>query len=228
MNDPASAKSDGSGWRIARIGASIVVLTLIAGYAGSIVSGRLEKGRQIDGTGLAVIVLGAALVAMLLDPGFLGRLSRVEWAGFKVELLKRVQEKQSQQESQLNDMQLLLPLLLPATERRHLRNLLEKNTQRYKGNRVLQGELRHLRSLALIEMRGDKHVGQITDDMKFDLGDFVQLTGFGRMWAERIQKIEKREVGQDAAEDGPAEGGGLIAVQGKQECPCFEGGLATS
>jgi hypothetical protein len=207
MSEPPSAKSGGIGWRIARIGASIVVLTLIAVYVERIVSGHLKKEQQIDTTGLAVIVLGAVLAAMLFEPGFLRRLSRLEWAGFKVELLKRVQEKQSQQESDLNDMQLLLPLLLPATERRHLRNLIERKTSDYKGNQNVRNELRHLRTLDLIEMRGDRHVWQVQDGVRFDLGEFVQLTGFGKTWAERIQKIEKPEAGEDAVENGQAEGG---------------------
>jgi hypothetical protein len=206
MSERLGAKSGGIGWRIARIGASIVVLTLTAVYVERIVSGHLKREQQIDGTGLAVIVLGAVLAAMLFEPGFLRRLSRLEWAGFKVELLKRVQERQSQQESDLNDMQLLLPLLLPATERRHLRNLIERKTSDYKGNQNVRNEMRHLRTLDLIEMRGDRHVWQVQDGVRFDLGEFVQLTGFGKTWAERIQKIE-RPAAEDAAENGQEEGG---------------------
>lgn len=204
MAEPASTKQNGTEWRLARIGASIVIVVLIAIYAESIVSGNLRKERQIDGPGLAVIVVGAVFVVMVLEPRFLERLSRLELAGFKLELLKRVQEKQSQQEIQLNDMQLLLPLLLPAAERRHLRNLIEKKTSNYKGNHNVRSELRHMRTLDLIEMCGDHHVGELKDDMPFDLGKYVKLKEFGQMWAERIQKIKEPDSGEDVA-DGRAE-----------------------
>jgi hypothetical protein len=205
MSEVTSAKPEGAGRRILRTGAAIVVVLLVAVYVWSIVSGRLQKDREIDAVVLALMALGAVVVAVLLAPGILERLSSLEMGGFKLELLKRVQEKQYQQESQLNDMQLLLPLLLPPAERLHLRNLFEKKTADYKGNYALRTEVRHLRTLDLIKMRGDRHVGELKDGTRFDLADSVQLTEFGKKWAERIQAIEAVETGEDAPGDGEKE-----------------------
>jgi hypothetical protein len=57
----------------------------------------------------------------------------------------------------------------------------------------------------LIEMRDGQRVGELKDDLPFDLGKYVKLKEFGQMWAERIQKIKEPESGEDAAEDGRAE-----------------------
>ena len=57
---------------------------------------------------------------------------------------------QQQQSAQLKDIELILPILLPKKERKHLTNLAEGKTAGYKGNHEMRSELRRLRSLKLI------------------------------------------------------------------------------
>lgn len=95
---------------------------------------------------------------------------------------------------ELTDIQLILPVLLPEAERKHLFNLADKKTQNYKGTHQLRTELRRLRSVKLIKMRGDKEVGKIANDLTVDLSDFVELTDLGQRWVGRIKEIESDTI----------------------------------
>ncbi len=58
----------------------------------------------------------------------------------------------------------------------------------------LRIELRRLRSLKLIGMRGDHRVGEIEDGWICDLGKYVELTELSERWVRRIREIEERDV----------------------------------
>ncbi len=90
----------------------------------------------------------------------------------------------------------LLPVLLPKNEQAHLVNLTRERTAGYRGNHALRSELRRLRSLGLISMRGDQHVGDMKDGLTFDLATYVKLTDLGERWARTIQDIDKAEADQ--------------------------------
>jgi hypothetical protein len=70
-------------------------------------------------------------------------------------MIERVKEN----ENQLNYIRMLIPLLLPETERNHLINLAQGETSNYQGNHELRSELRRLRNIRLIRMVNNKNVG---------------------------------------------------------------------
>ena len=165
--------------------AAILVLLLMGAYILAVLEG-LPKDRRIDATTLGIIGIGVLIAAILFRPDILERVTRFEVAGWKVEIEKR----QDRQDQQLDYMRLILPILLPAPERKHLLNLVNHNTKNYRGNHEVRTELRRLRSLGLIKMRPDKHIGGITNDLIVDVDDYVELTKLGKEWIDRITEFE--------------------------------------
>ncbi len=164
-------------------------------YVIGLVSGNIPKDRQIDATVITLIVLSAISIVFLLRPDSFSRLKLLEMAGFKLELLEKVREKQEMQQVRLDDIRWILPLLLPETERNHLFNLERGQTKEYIGRGALRAELRRLRSIGLIEMvHPARHIGQLQGGGKFNLADYVRLTKRGRQWVTQIQEIEKAEA----------------------------------
>jgi hypothetical protein len=118
-------------------------------------------------------------------------LKTLQLPGVKIEMLEKgVKQEQNKQDS----FDLMLPLLLPETERRHLLNLSNGKTTGYKGSHSMRSEIRRLRSIGLIEMRPSRQVGQMTDDKIFDLKDYVVLTKLGCDWVKRIQENEESSL----------------------------------
>ncbi len=72
---------------------------------------------NIDATVIALIILSAISILFLIRPDSFSRLKLLEMAGFKLELLEKVREKQEMQQVCLDDIRWILPLLLPETER---------------------------------------------------------------------------------------------------------------
>lgn len=177
-----------------RFALSILLVALTVSYITVIIAGLLPENRRIDTVALLIIGLTVLTVIVLLRPETFSRLKLLELSGFKVEMLEEVKERQDQQGSQLSDIALMLPLLLPETERRHLLNLANRTTANYKGSHALRTELRRLRSIGLIRMRSDKHVGQITDDLAVNLADYCELTSLGERWVNRIRAIETLDL----------------------------------
>ncbi len=176
-----------------RVLIAILLAFIALSYAAGIVLGYVPEGRRIDAASLAMIAVVVLTILIALRPDLVDRIKRFEMSGFKVEMLERVRERQAEQAIQLQDMTLMLPLLLPLSERKHLRNLTTSTTRNYKGGHALRSELRRLRSFDLIKMRPDKHVGFMKDGTVFDLADFVELTDLGKRWAKRITEIEQGE-----------------------------------
>jgi hypothetical protein len=164
---------------------AILVLLLIGAYVLAVLEG-LPKERRIDAATLGIIGIGVLIAAILFRPDILERVTRLEVAGWKVEIEKR----QDRQDKQLDYMRLILPVLLPTPERKHLLNLANHKTKNYRGNHELRTELRRLRSLGLIKMRPDKRIGDITNDLVVDLDDYVELTRLGEEWVDRITEFE--------------------------------------
>jgi hypothetical protein len=182
-----------------RIAIAVLLALLVITYITAIVLGYVPEGRRVDGASLAVTAVLVLAIVIALRPDLADRFKGFEMSGFKVEMLERVRERQAEQAIQLQDMSLMMPLLLPAAERKHLLNVASGNPSNYKGAHSLRTELRRLRSLDLIRMRGDRHVGMMKDGMVFDLQDFIELTDLGRRWSKRITEIERRDP--DASTD---------------------------
>jgi hypothetical protein len=172
----------------------LVLAGLLSGwliwYTTGVVSGDIPKQRQIDAVHLALIAVGAVAILLLVHPTALQRLRTVELSGFKLEMLEHIRERQIRQEDQLQDVRLLVPLLFPDAERRHLSNLARGATQGYKGGGSLRDELRRLRSIGLIEMKNNHAVGELRSDMTVDLSEYVQLTDLGKRWVQRLAALD--------------------------------------
>lgn len=171
--------------------AAVVLFALIAAYSWGVLSGAVASGNRFQLADLALIVLVCAVGVLLLYPNLIGRLRVVELQGFKVELLEKVRERQLQQAQDLEDIQLIIPLLLPETERKHLKNLARASTSGYKGNHALRTELRRLRSIGLIRTRTGRAVADLGDGVSFDLGDYVALTDLGERWVRRLSELDE-------------------------------------
>ena len=176
---PQSAKP-----RVFRVTAFLVLL-FVAGYTAAVLLG-LPKERRIDASTLGVIGIGSLIAVVLLRPDIVDRVTRLEIAGWKFD----IEKKQEKQDKQLNDIQIILPILLAESERKHLLNLASQNTKPYKGNQDVRTELRRLRSLKLIRMKPNQEIGRMGDGKEVDLSDFVELTELGQHWASRIKEIE--------------------------------------
>ncbi|MCA1671744.1 MAG: hypothetical protein LC799_05920 [Actinobacteria bacterium] len=177
--------------RVLRALAAIAVFLLVAAYTTALVSGAIGEEDRIDAVALALMGLAALCMVVLLQPDALRRLRLFEMGGFKLEMLEQVKERQDEHAHQLEDIALILPILLPETERRHLLNLSEGNTQGYRGGDAARTELRRLRSIGLIRMRPDHNVSDMRSDRTFDLSDYVELTELGERWVGRIRQIEQ-------------------------------------
>src|SRR5712692_6003579 len=138
--------------------AAILVLLFVAAYTAAVMLG-LPKERRIDASTLGVIGIGSLIAAVLFRPDIMDRVTRLEIAGWKVE----IERKQEKQDKQLNDIQLILPILLAESERKHLLNLASQNTKPYKGNQDVRTELRRLRSLKLIKMKPNQEIRRMED-----------------------------------------------------------------
>lgn len=181
---PPGEKSQPAKPRGSRL-AAILVLLLMAGYTAAIMLG-LPKDKRIDGSTLGVIGIGSLIAIILFRPDIVERVTRLEIAGWKID----IEQRQEKQDKQLRDIQLILPILLPENERKHLLNLASQNTKLDKGNQDVRTELRRLRSLKLIKMKPRQEIGRMEDGKEVNLSDFVELTDLGQHWVERIKEIE--------------------------------------
>jgi hypothetical protein len=191
MPDPSAHPGDklrSSKPRSFRI-AAILVLLFVAAYTAAVILG-LPKDKRIDGSTLGLIGIGSLIAVVLFRPDIVDRVTRLEVAGWKID----IEQRQEKQDKQLQDIQLILPILLPENERKHLLNLASQNARPYQGNDAVRTELRRLRSLKLINMKPNQEIGRMTDGKQVILGDFVELTDLGRRWVDRIKEIEAEAV----------------------------------
>jgi hypothetical protein len=173
-----------------RIVSALVVLALAGAYVVQIVRGRIVGEHRLGTNDTIIVALALFVSVLLLYPEMLGRLSRLELPGLKVEL-EAVKQKQEEQGGELANIKLLLPLLLPEKERAHLRNLENGQCGAYEGGNVLRTELRHLRSIDLIRRSGNRSISEMKDGTVCDLRDYVELTPLGKEWLRRLSDIEE-------------------------------------
>jgi hypothetical protein len=84
------------------------------------------------------------------------------------------------------DLGLLLPVLIPEPEQKHLLNIADGKTKGYRGGSRVRSELRHLRSIGLIRKHTDRHVAELKSGGVYDLADIVELTDLGRQWVAKL------------------------------------------
>lgn len=198
-----------------RVCFALAIGLVVSAYIVATVLGKIPEDQQIDAVHFGIIVFSCGIILLLLKPSITDRLKRFEGAGFKLEMLEQVKENQDkqaheldQQAQLLDDISLMLPLLLPKNERKHLMNLDRRKTAGYKGNSAFRSEIRRLRSIGLLEMLNGRYVGHMKSGKEFDLAHYVQLTDLGHRWVERIKQIEEHELqskdGQDDVDGGKA------------------------
>jgi hypothetical protein len=187
MLEPTDGKHAPTSTRQRILGYAVVLA--VVGYTAAVLLG-LPNDRRIDGTTLGVIGMGAIIAFVMFRPEIVNRVTRLEIAGWKLE----IENKQEKQDKQLKDIQLILPILLPETERKHLFNLANHLKTPYTGTHDVRTELRRLRSLKLIQMKSGQQIGHMGDGKTVDLSDFVELTDLGRHWVERIKEIEAEGI----------------------------------
>ena len=190
---PKDTGSEASTLSAYRVGLVIIITTLTISYTVAILAGLIPEGRKIDTITLAIIALAIFGVFLVMHPRALDRLKTVKAGGFELEMLEKVREKQAIQETALKDIALILPLLFPKAEQKHLFNLADGKTSNYKGHAALRVELRRLRSIGLIQSRPDMYISDIGDDSKVDLAKYVELTSLGERWVKRIREIERSD-----------------------------------
>jgi hypothetical protein len=87
-----------------------------------------------------------------------------------------------------DDLGLVLPVLIPEAERKHLLNLAHARTQGYRGSGSVRAELRHLRDIGLIRKLSDRHIGDLKSGSTHDLARIVELTDLGRHWVAKLDE----------------------------------------
>jgi hypothetical protein len=172
------------------------IVVAVSAYTLGVVLGYVPPERKIDTANLAIIALAVLCVFLLANPAVLQRLKAFEVSGVKFEMLERVKEKQAEQEHKIEDIALILPLLLPKAERKHLLNLANGKTA-YKGNAALRAELRRLRTATLIRSLPEFHIGQVEDNANIDLAKYVALTPLGERLVRRIRELEQVETQEE-------------------------------
>ena len=85
------------------------------------------------------------------------------------------------------DIGLVLSVLIPEPEQKHLLNIADGKTRGYKGGGIVRSELRHLRSIGLIRKHGGRNIGELKSDGVYDIADIVALTDLGRQWAAKLK-----------------------------------------
>jgi hypothetical protein len=108
----------------------------------------------------------------------------------KLEMIEKIRERQDRQEERLDDIHLILPLLLPDNEVKHIKKLFARATSGYRGSHPLRTEIRRLASIGLLSRKVGRSIAEMKDGADFDLEEYVELTKLGRQWAVRLQDIE--------------------------------------
>ncbi len=179
--------------------ALLALLTALGAIIRMFAATEADVLKRIDNTTLLYLVVAGALL-------LLRKIKTLSFGDVKLEMLEKVKERQVRQEEKLDDLDLILPLLLPDKERKHLINLDEGRTKDYEGNKNVRHELRRLRSIGLISMKKG-YIADIKDGMKFNLANHVELTPLGRRWTKRIGEIEDRSDTSQEIEENAEKGG---------------------
>ncbi len=90
--------------------------------------------------------------------------------------------------SDTKNLGLMLSLVVPGPEQKHLANLADGKTRDYQGRGSLRSELRHLVSVGLLEKLPGKHIGDIKSGSTYDLAEFVKLTDRGKQCVGEIKQ----------------------------------------
>lgn len=173
--------------------AVVVFAVLVAIHTIWLLGCGVPPKQRLDGPALAAIVVALVMLLLAFQPRVLNRLNEIVVGSVRINL-RHIREEQVAQAREIEDLQLILPILLPKSERQHLFNFADRQTKDYEGRSSLRAELRRLREIGLVEMvSSDKHVGHLTGGKKYDLSDYVRLTPTGEMWVRRLREVQKEK-----------------------------------
>jgi hypothetical protein len=139
-------------------------------FAGAVHPARHNRNHQtscLTAGEFGIIAIVAIAAAIALRPEFLDRLQKFDFAGVKLELgeVRRgqleVQKQQQEQAAMLEDIRLALRVSIGHNEQQHLLKIYERQTADYRVRGALRDELRRLRAMQLIRMRGSRTVGSM-------------------------------------------------------------------
>lgn len=171
---------------------AIAVAVATVSYVALAISGAIKPANRLTTSEFAVVLVAALVIGAAWKPDLFDRLQKFDFAGIKVELSEvkkgqiAVQKNQQQQLAVLEDVRLALRLLIAKNEQDHLINLFKHATNRYQVKGALRDEIRRLRAMRLVEMRGDKTVGGMPEKTMFDLAEYIQLTPDGLQYVSRL------------------------------------------
>ena len=174
-------------------------IALALGYTTLVSLGWIDPKNRIDAVGLAFLVLGALIAAIVIRPDLFTRLNKFKVGGMEIELLQKIEERQVVQGEALRSLKMILPLVFPEAEQKHLLHLHEKPTVQYTGNQMVRNELRRLASIGMIQRAPGKTIAEMEDGKKFVLSHFVSLTTLGRDWAIRIGQFRDESKKESAS-----------------------------
>jgi hypothetical protein len=180
-------------WKRALVAGGICVLA--SAYTFGIVIGLIPTERRIDGSTLVVLAFAGLLSTLLVNPNAFERLRRLKLAGFELEV-EKLKQIQDQQQSQLDAISLLLPLLLNSGETTLLLDL-SNDDATHLGSKELRTELRHLAAVELIERLPGRKVGEVKDGASVHLFNYVRLTSFGRRMVAQLTILKKRAADEE-------------------------------
>ena len=174
--------------KVTKIIVTLIITILVFTYTIGIVLGYIDAKNRIDGVNLSVILITTLIISLLWWPQAFENITGIEISNI-LKITKDVKKLQDNQEQH----KLMLPLLLPEKERRHLVHLLENRTSAYGSSSYLRNDLRHLRSMGLIEMCNNYRIADIKGLPNFDLASYVRLTTpTGIYWARECKKLESQ------------------------------------
>jgi hypothetical protein len=163
--------------------AFFALLAVLGGLYRTIGNSSKDIIERIDNTTLLYLVVGGTLLLFR-------QVKSLSMGSYKLEMLKNVQKRQEKNEKELTNISMIIPLLFPEPQRKHLLNLKKGTTVNYSGNHNLRSELRRLCSINLLERLPDKHIRQMSDGLTINLSDYVKLTSLGKRWADNIAELE--------------------------------------
>jgi len=177
-----------------------VALLLGAGYPALVLAGKVQPTNRLTAAEIALVLVAMTAAVVVVSPRFLGSIRKLKLSGFELEL-DQVREQQQRQRARLVEIDMLLPLLMPDAQFRHLENLVKRTTTKYRGGSAVREELRKLASSGLIRRRPGRSIASLKSDLEFDLADYVELTQLGAVWGERyIQHKERTNAERDGEE----------------------------
>ena len=184
-----------TGQQVGKVIVAIALLALIVAYTWGVVTGGIDAGRRIDATHMVAIVVVGLFCTALLSPKLLSRIKTLELKGFKLELDK-VREWQRRQELELEDIRLLIAVLLPDAERKHLTQLAAGGAE-VVGSDQRRTEFRKLTSLGLVKRKPGRNIADLKDGLAMRTTELLEITPLGEQLVRRLADLDtqKADVG---------------------------------